>query len=190
MTPPYYTSSHWGSYRFESGQLVPVDTDPFPSDIGKSWLEGTQDKSVRIARPAIRKGWLEHKDRNRTGDAEFVEVPWDEAIDITAQAFQHTITHYGNQAIFGGSYGWASAGRFHHAQSQLQRFVNVIGGASFKKNTYSHAGAEVLFPHIFGDHFMKVMAQATSWNHITSHCELIVAFGGITRELPRLPLAG
>ena len=190
MTPPYYTSSHWGSYRFESGQLVPVDTDPFPSDIGKSWLEGTQDKSVRIARPAIRKGWLEHKDRNRTGDAEFVEVPWDEAIDITAQAFQHTITHYGNQAIFGGSYGWASAGRFHHAQSQLQRFVNVIGGASFKKNTYSHAGAEVLFPHIFGDHFMKVMAQATSWNHITSHCELIVAFGGITPRTAQVASGG
>ena len=25
---------------------------------------------------------------------------------------------------FGGSYGWASAGRFHHAQSQLRRFLN------------------------------------------------------------------
>jgi len=190
MTSPLYTSSHWGSYRFEKGQLVPVHTDPFPSDIGKSWLAGAQDKAVRIARPAIRKGWLEGKDRQRSGDAEFVEVSWDEAIDITAQAFQTTISEYGNQAIFGGSYGWASAGRFHHAQSQLQRFLNVIGGASFKKNTYSHAGAEVLFPHIFGDNFMEVMAQATSWNHITSHCELIVAFGGMTARTSQVASGG
>ncbi len=190
MTSPKYTSSHWGSYRFENNQLHPVDSDPFPSDVGKSWLEGAQDASVRIARPAIRKGWLDHKDRQRSGDAEFVELPWDEAIDITAHALKHTISTYGNEAIFGGSYGWASAGRFHHAQSQLQRFLNLIGGASFKKNTYSHAGAEVIFPHIFGDHFMNVMAQATSWNHITSHCEMIVAFGGMTARTSQVASGG
>jgi hypothetical protein len=29
---------------------------------------------------------------------------------------------------YGGSYGWASAGRFHHAQSQLHRFLQKFGG--------------------------------------------------------------
>jgi hypothetical protein len=30
---------------------------------------------------------------------------------------------FGNSAIYAGSYGWASAGRFHHAKSQLNRFL-------------------------------------------------------------------
>ncbi|WP_163068850.1 hypothetical protein, partial [Acinetobacter baumannii] len=47
-------------------------------------------------------------------------------------------------------YGWASAGRFHHAQSQLHRFLNVVGGYTDSVNTHSHAAAEVLLPHLIG----------------------------------------
>ena len=32
---------------------------------------------------------------------------------------------HGAEAVFGGSYGWSSAGRFHHAQSQLHRFLEL-----------------------------------------------------------------
>ena len=47
--------------------------------------------------------------------------------------------------IFGGSYGWSSAGRFHHAQSQVHRFLNTIGGYSFFKDTYSSGAARRCF---------------------------------------------
>ena len=36
---------------------------------------------------------------------------------------------HGPGAVFGGSYGWASAGRFHHAQSQVHRFLNIAWAA-------------------------------------------------------------
>ena len=84
----------------------------------------------RVARPSFRRGWLEGGDRARElrGRDEFVELPWDEALDITAAELQRVISEHGNGSIFGGSYGWASAGRFHHALSQLHRFLNVNGG--------------------------------------------------------------
>jgi biotin/methionine sulfoxide reductase len=45
---------------------------------------------------------------------------------------------HGPGAVFGGSYGWASAGRFHHAQSQIHRFLNTaLGGYVKSVNSYS-----------------------------------------------------
>jgi len=34
-------------------------------------------------------------------------------------------------------YGWASAGRFHHSQSQLHRFLNQLGGYTYSVQSYS-----------------------------------------------------
>jgi biotin/methionine sulfoxide reductase len=85
---------------------------------------------------------------------------------------------YGNSAIYAGSYGWASAGRFHHAQSQIHRFLNIIGGYTRSVNTYSYAAAEVIVPHVLGS-FGKLLTQHTSWTNIAVHCEMFVAFGGL-----------
>ncbi len=64
--------------------------------------------------------------------------------------------------MFGGSYGWASAGRFHHAQSQLHRFLNCLGGYVRSVNNYSFGASSVLLPHVVGDVGL-VMAGATAW---------------------------
>ncbi len=84
---------------------------------------------------------------------------------------------YGNGAIFGGSYGWASAGRFHHAQSQVHRFLNCIGGYTRSVNTYSTGAAEVLVPHVLGDTRGLNVAH-TTWPVIEANTRLIVMFGG------------
>ena len=85
---------------------------------------------------------------------------------------------YGNQAIFAGCYGWASAGRFHHAQSQIHRFLNCIGGYTKSVNTYSFAAAEVIVPHVLGD-FRGFIYNQTSWESIISEGSLFVGFGGV-----------
>ena len=59
---------------------------------------------------------------------------------------------HSNRAIFGGSYGWSSAGRFHHAQSQVHRFLNAIGGYVRHMDSYSLGAARVLMPHIVAPH--------------------------------------
>ena len=45
-----------------------------------------------------------------------------------------------------GSYGWASAGRFHHAQSQLHRFSTAWAGPSRSSWTYSHSSGRCCCP--------------------------------------------
>ena len=81
-------------------------------------------------------------------DAPFVELPWDEALDLVAAELKRVRDRHSNRAIFGGSYGWSSAGRFHHAQSQVHRFLNAIGGYVRHMDSYSLGAARVLMPHI------------------------------------------
>ena len=179
-------SSHWGNFTVdvESGKAksinrYPVDVDTTP--MLDSWLD-VHDSSSRIARPSIRRGYLDNPDQNsgkNRGLEAFVEVPWDEALGIAASALRRTINKHGNESIYGGSYGWASAGRFHHAQSQIHRFLNQLGGYTASVNSYSAACAEVILPYIFGPAGAGLFNQSPSAEDIANHTQLLVCFGGM-----------
>ncbi len=180
------TSTHWGVYRpvVEHGRLVamrPAEWDAAPSPIGASMV-GAVDSPTRVRRPAVRRGFLDAATRHRSGDRRgreaFVELPWDEALDLVAQELQRVKQAHGNRAIYGGSYGWSSAGRFHHAQSQLHRFLNAFGGYVYSKDSYSLGAGRVLLPHIV-DGMDALLQNHTSWDVLAQHCELFVAFGGL-----------
>ncbi|RZA14337.1 MAG: Asp-tRNA(Asn)/Glu-tRNA(Gln) amidotransferase GatCAB subunit C, partial [Lysobacteraceae bacterium] len=85
---------------------------------------------------------------------------------------------HGNAAIFGGSYGWSSAGRFHHAQSQVHRFLNAFGGYSYFKDTYSNAAGRRILPYAIGE-LDTLRPRQTNWSVLAEHCELFVSFGGL-----------
>ena len=148
--------SHWGAFRVtvDGDDIVGVEghpDDPAPSPLLGNFVDGARNDS-RVTKPAIRRGWLENGPGpdDRRGADEFVEVGWDEAIDLVAAELRRVRAEHGNEAIFGGSYGWASAGRFHHAQSQLHRFLNCIGGYTASVNSYSLGATEVILPHVVG----------------------------------------
>ncbi|MBM3512457.1 MAG: Asp-tRNA(Asn)/Glu-tRNA(Gln) amidotransferase GatCAB subunit C [Alphaproteobacteria bacterium] len=178
------TVTHWGAYsaRVAGGQIAalePFAADPDPSPIGPGMVQAIADP-LRIPRPMIRQGWLKHgprRDHNARGSEPFVSVPWDEALDIAARELTRIKTAYGNAAIYAGSYGWASAGRFHHAQGTLRRFLNLFGGHAYSKNTYSAGAAEVIVPRVMGE-FWGLTSQLTTWDVIAEHTQLFVAFGG------------
>ena len=182
------TATHWGAYRAEvrGGRLTALhafeeDTDPSPIAEG---MVDTLDDPCRIPQPMVRKGWLERgveSDRSRRGAEPFVAVSWDEANRLVARELERVIREHGNRAIFAGSYGWASAGRFHHAPSQLRRFLNCIGGHTFKRDSYSLAAGQVILPHVLGD-FFALLPRHTSWPSIIEHSDLLVAFGGLPRK--------
>ena len=88
---------------------------------------------------------------------------------------------FGNEAIFAGSYGWASAGRTHHAQSLLKRFLNTQGGFVRSEGNYSYNAAIVLMPYIVGQ-FHKAVIETTRWPVIKKHGSLVVAFGGLAER--------
>ena len=179
------TSAHWGTYRVETNDgtvtaLHPFEEDPDPSPIG-SGIVDVLDGASRIRQPMIRESWLEHGPGARTerrGADPFVAVGWDQAETLVARELDRVRGAYGNEAIYGGSYGWASAGRFHHAQSQLHRFLNVIGGYTRSVNTYSYAAAEVAMPHVLGG-YREFVNSVTSWSSVIENTDLFVAFGGV-----------
>ncbi|QQM30082.1 molybdopterin-dependent oxidoreductase [Martelella lutilitoris] len=187
-----YTAAHWGSYRIdrETGTLLPVEGDPQPSRIGKGWASASRDRDSRVMKPAIRKGWLEGDGgAGRSGDR-YVEVSWDEALRHCAGELTRVRETYGNGAIFGGSYGWSSAGRFHHAQSQMRRFLNLAGGFVGARETYSHAAAEVLFPHIMGLSNRAFQDEVTAMPSVSGACEIMLAFGGISPRTAQVASSG
>ena len=181
----YRTATQWGVYDVcvENGELISVSgikEDPDPSKFSSSLLDGVHH-STRIKRPAVRKGWLEDKvsrARHIRGEDDFVELPWDEVIELAAGELTRVKAQHGNRSIFGGSYGWASAGRFHHAQSQLHRFINFFGGCTRAMNSYSTAAAQVILPHVVAP-WEEVELEQPSWRELRDETELFVAFGGI-----------
>ena len=178
----FKTATQWGVYNVDvvDGQVRAVNgiaEDPDPSPIGQALLDSvTHD--ARIKRPAIRRAWLEHRDRAKRGRDEFIDVPWDEALDMAAAELRRVADEHGNTSIFGGSYGWASAGRFHHAQSQLHRFLNLIGGSTRAMNSYSTAAAQVILPRVVAP-WHEIEVHQNSWQEIAEHTDMLVAFGGL-----------
>jgi len=177
-------SSHWGMFSaaWQGGQLVvkPHPGDPDPNPLLQNFPEALRHRA-RVARPMVRRGWLERGPGpdDRRGRDEFVSMSWDRVLDLLARELARVRDAYGHRAIFGGSYGWSSAGRFHHAQSQLHRFLNTsLGGYVRSVNSYSAGASAVLFPHIMGP-LETISRRNVTWEQIVEHSEAVIAFGGM-----------
>jgi len=181
-------ATHWGTYlvRMDEGRPVALeghDGDPDPSPIARSMI-GAQSDSSRILRPMVRQSFLE-RGAAATGAGRgrepFVEIDWPQALDLVAGELDRVRTGFGNASIYGGSYGWASAGRFHHAQSQIHRFLNMIGGYTRSVQNYSYAAGDAILPHVIGDK-RGLGVGHTPWSLIKGNAELIVLFGGVSAK--------
>lgn len=194
--------AHWGAYEVEADTpdgparaLRGLPEDPDPSPIGLGMLDALRSRS-RVRRPAVRSGWLEAHRRGEIagrgagrGREPFVEVSWDTALELVASELDRVRKKHGNAAIFGGSYGWSSAGRFHHAQSQVHRFLNAIGGYVRHADTYSLGAARVLMPHIVAS-IDELMAGHHGWDVLAEHTRLFVSFGGVPAKNAQISASG
>ena len=191
------TAAHWGVYEVEyddNGKAVrlhPFSKDPDPSPIGLHMLSDEVTR-LRVRRPAVRKSWLEKGPGaapEKRGQEPFVELEWDAALDLVAEELKRVKDTHSNRAIFGGSYGWSSAGRFHHAQSQVHRFLNSIGGYVRHQDSYSLGAARVLMPHIVAP-MDELMSMHTPWDVLAEHCKLFVSFGGVPHKNSQINAGG
>ncbi|MBV8137999.1 MAG: molybdopterin-dependent oxidoreductase [Deltaproteobacteria bacterium] len=178
-------SSHWGAFEavVVEGRMIaarPFVKDPDPSPILRSIPDGLYHPT-RVAQPAVRVGWLEGgpgATREGRGADRYVSVSWEHALDLIANEIKRVICERANQGIFAGSYGWGSAGRFHHARTHLQRFLGGIGGFTGSCDTYSNAAGAVLVKNILGT-ARAMNGPGTSWKSIADHANLVVMFGGV-----------
>ena len=176
--------THWGAFTAEvrDGDIASVraddgDDDPSPL-LGN--LPGSLRHTSRITGPAVRRGWLDDGPgpSSRRGADEFVAVSWDELTELLGDELRRVVDTHGNEAIYGGSYGWASAGRFHHAQSQVHRFLKMLGGYTFSRHSYSLGATGVIMPRVVGTHD-DLFKRSTQWDVIAEHTDLLVCFGGV-----------
>lgn len=181
----HLTHSHWGAFtaEVEDGCIVgvqPFERDPHPSPLIEAWPDMVT-APTRIRQPMVREGYLQGG-RARAGTGRggepFVPVSWDRALDLAATALADTKARYGNSAIFGGSYGWSSAGRVHHARTLVRRFLFAHGGCVDQVNNYSWAAAQVLLTRVIGT-YEPVNGKVTDWRNVAHHTKLFVAFGGL-----------
>ena len=176
------SGSHWGVFRatVEDGRAVeiaPWDGDPWPSP----QLPGVLDSiysPTRIKHPMVRRAWLEKgpgADPDSRGAGDFVRVGWDEALDLVARELTRVRDEHGPNAIFGGSYGWKSPGRFHNCQTLLHRMLTLHGGYTGSTGDYSTGAAQVILPYVTGS--IEVYEQCTTWPNVAENTDLMVFWG-------------
>jgi biotin/methionine sulfoxide reductase len=187
--------AHWGAFDTEvaDGKLVaihPFEHDPHPSPVLGN-MASSLHHATRVTQPMVRSGWLEHGPgpSHGRGAEPFVPVSWDTVTDLLAGELKRVYSEHGGEAVFGGSYGWASAGRFHHAQSQMHRFLNTLGGYTSSVDSYSYAAGGVIMPHVIADvgvfHY-----TGTHWKTLLEHVELFVSFGGMPLKNTQMSSGG
>src|SRR5260370_6523213 len=176
--------THWGAFEAVSDgeRLTGVrpwggDREPVPLIDN---VASAQHPPARIAQPHVRKGWLDHgPGAPGRGGEPFVPVAWDTALALLSGELRRVYRDHGAEAVYGGACGWARAGRFHHAQSQVQRLLNCLGGYVRHVNSYSLGTSTVLLPYVIAD--MDVLqTYATAKSVIAEHTGLVVAFGGLS----------
>ncbi len=186
MTEPLHHAAHWGAFTgvVENNRLksiIPPPGDPAPPPILQG-MPAALHSPLRIDRPHVRKGWLNGDRKGNTprrGTEPFIPISWDTATSLVAAEIARIRDSHGARSIFGGSYGWASAGRFHHAPSQLHRLLASAGGYTGQVTNYSYAAGMTLMPHIVGG--MDIVDRPViAWPDIIAHAKILVCFGGIT----------
>lgn len=188
--------AHWGAFRakVEDGKVVgvaPFELDPNPSQIMDAMPEMLYG-DVRIDRPYVRASVARHGPGaapEKRGAEPFVPVSWEKALDLVAAELNRVKAEHGNEAIFAGSYGWSSAGRFHHAKTQMQRFMNRFGGFTGQLHNYSYAAALAVLPHILGD-ASAAQGPVSDWDGILQETKLIVCFGGMPLKNAQVDAGG
>lgn len=176
----HFFATHFGTYRVDPTPAGPRlsgwEADPQPTPFGLKYLELAHHR-CRVTQPMVRRGWLEGDSQAIRGAGTFIPVDWDRATQLVADEIDRIAGQHGNRSIFAGSYGWASAGRFHHAQSQIKRMLNLAGGFTASRHSYSYGTAGAFLPHVLGQNYADTNACAPSWDQIAEYTDCLVAFG-------------
>ena len=138
------TLSHWGAYtavvRAGSPAASPSPmTRPRPA---YSCHARSGPFAAAGGAASVRASWLRHRGAPELRGVEgYVEVEWDVALRLVHEELQRVRAEHGPTAIFGGSYGWSSAGRLHHARTLTHRFLYAGGGCVDQAGNYSWGAA-------------------------------------------------
>lgn len=187
---------HWGAFDAEVADGRLVSARPWaggqadPDMIGA--LPALVHSLLRIDRPHVRESFLRRRHEaggEGRGREAMVPVDWETALGLVASETARVRDAYGPASIMGGSYGWSSAGRLHHARTLVRRFLAAAGGFTDQIGNYSWGAANAILPHVLGTPDAVAFA-ATDWRTIAAESDVIVAFGGLNPKNWRVTSGG
>ncbi|WP_119006031.1 molybdopterin-dependent oxidoreductase [Vibrio halioticoli] len=178
-------ASHFGPFNaiVKDGVVIGIqpisELDAMPTEMLTKGILSRLYDDTRVQYPMVRASYL----ADPTGDTKphlrgkesFVQVSWETALSLVANAINHTVEQHGNEAIFSSSYGgWAHPGLMkpHVLQG---RFFNLIGGQSATTGDYSGGASQIILPHVIGD--MEVYSPQTAWPVIKEYTQTFVLIG-------------
>ncbi|WP_017431062.1 molybdopterin guanine dinucleotide-containing S/N-oxide reductase [Vreelandella jeotgali] len=175
------TAAHWGplSVNVEDGRVTA--SGPALADRRENYLQSVVADQVhhrvRVKQPMVRKGFLDNLDDienpdGRRGKDEFVAVSWERAYDLIEEQLKRVRQEHGAKSIWGGSYGWRSAGSLHTAFTLMQRFLWLTGGYVDHLNNYSNAAMSVIMPHVMGN--AETSVPQTNWPVVLEHSDVVM----------------
>ncbi|WP_104749516.1 molybdopterin guanine dinucleotide-containing S/N-oxide reductase [Helicobacter cynogastricus] len=176
------SAAHWGALQLsiKEGKLVKSQPWEKVTQMDNPLQHYVPDLvyNSRVKYTYVRQSYL--KDPNNPkphlrGKEPFVRVPYEKAIALAAQELRKTRESKGNNAIYGGSYGWKSSGNMHNARTLLHRFLNLTGGFVGGLGDYSTGASQVIMPYVVGS--IEVYEQQTSWENILEHSKCVVIWG-------------
>jgi len=131
----------------------------------------------RIQHPYVRKSYLNGSDnRHLRGAEEFVQVSWEQALDLVAEAMQRVKNEYGNESIFKTTYArWSSAGRVQQPATLQGKMLGLFGGYTDIVGDFSAGAASHVLPYIVGD--IEVYSLQTSREVVLENTELLIMWG-------------
>lgn len=174
------TAAHWGAINVtvENG-VVTSSSSAISSELENPLTTVVADQlysDARIRYPMIRKGYLEgNPDTTLRGCDEWVQVSWNEALDLVHHKLMKNRKTFGDSSIFAGSYGWYSCGSLHSSRTLLHRYMNLTGGFTGTTGDYSTGAVQVIMPHVLGG--IEVYEPQTSWQQVLEHSEIVVLWG-------------
>lgn len=188
--------SHWGAFEAEVRDGRLISTRPMKGSGADPDMIGAIVDLVyspkRVDQPYVRAGWLkdrEASDGRQRGQDRMIPVSWEKALALVADELIRVRDAHGHKSIFAGSYGWSSAGRFHHARTQIRRFFGAFGGFTDQTGNYSWGAGQVILQRVLGSSD-AVSGGATSWSTIAEHTDVLIAFGGLSPKNWRVTSGG
>lgn len=159
----------------EDGHVVRIGNNPAAGPYLKGCRRGfdlgrERDAPGRLLKPLIRTG--------ERGSGQFREASWGEALSLVAARLGEIRSQRGPFSVLNlASAG--STGALHGTIPLLSRFLNLAGGATALKGSYSIAAAHFVLPYLFG----------TGWKETTGidpatlrHSRMIILWGANVLE--------
>ena len=153
----------------EGGDLVRISNSPIAPSRFRGCVRGFEllkerNAPDRLLKPLIRTG--------PRGSGQFREASWDEALGLVADRLTVLRTERGPHAVL----NLASAGclgALHGTEALLARFLNLAGGATHLKGSYSIGAAHFVLPYLLGPDWKMSGLDAATFQH----AQMIILWG-------------